>query len=198
MDRVSPPVPLGARLLRRARRFGRAEGGSALLEFAFVAPALIALILAVLELALVFFAQQALETGVEAAARTLVTGSAQAADISGAAAGMSKAQLQERFRQQACAALPSFLSCANLMVDVQSASSFSQISTGAPTISYDANGAVTNNWSYDTGGAGSIVMLRLMYIWPVPLGPLGLNFSNAGDGKRLLIATSVAKSEAYS
>ena len=164
-----------------------------------VAAPLIALLLAITENALVYFAQEALETGVEAAARSIITGQAQAADATGAATGMTPAQLQARFHQNSCAALPAFLSCANLLVDVQSFSGFSQASTSAPTITY-SGGAISNSWNYNVGGAGSIVVVRLMYIWPVPPGPLGLDLSNMGtrSGKRLLMATSVAKSEPYS
>ena len=182
-------------ILRYLRRESR---GTAIIEFALVAAPLIALILAITETALVFFAQQALETGVEAAARTIITGQTQLSDATGSSSGMTAAQLQERFRTATCAALPPFLNCSGVMVDVQSYSTFSQVSTTLPTITYNSNGAVSNSWNYNLGGAGSIVIVRLMYIWPVPAGPLGFSLSNMGGNNRLLMSTSVAKSEAYS
>lgn len=180
------------------RSFQHDGRGAAVIEFALVAAPLIALLLAITETALVFFAQEALETGVEAAARTIITGQAQLNDATGASAGMTAAQLQERFRTAACAELPAFLQCSGVMVDVQSYSAFSQVSTAPPTITYNPNGSVSNSWNYNLGGAGSIVIVRLMYIWPVPPGPLNFSISNMGSNKRLLLSTSVAKSEAYS
>jgi Flp pilus assembly protein TadG len=176
----------------------RDDRGAAIVELAAVAAPFIALLLIILEIALAYLAQEALETAAEAAGRSIITGQTQAADTASSATGMTPVQLQERFRQNACATLPRFLSCANLMVDVQSQSTFSEISASAPTLTFNASGNVTNSWNYNTGGAGSIVIVRLMYLWPVPPGPLGLNLSNVGNHKRLLMAASVAKSEAFS
>lgn len=157
-----------------------------MLEFALIAPALIALLLAVLETSLIYFANAALETAAEASARVLLTGQAQKN-------GYNAGQL----KQVACNNLPAFLSCSALMMDVQKASDFASVNTSAPTITYDAQGNVTNNFSYTPGASGDIVIIRLLYIWPLPSGPLGLDFSNAGAGKRLLVATTVAKIEPY-
>jgi Flp pilus assembly protein TadG len=171
--------------------------GNTMVEFALVSPAFIALLLAITETALVFFAQEALETGAEASARSIITGQAQMKDATGAATGMTAAQLQERFRTTACAALPAFMTCSNVMIDVQSYSGFSAASTAPPTITYNGAGNITNSWNYNLGSAGSIVVVRLMYLWPVPPGPLGFNLGNLQAGKRLLLASSVAKSEPY-
>ena len=43
--------------------------------------------------------------------------------------------------------------------------------------------------------SGSIVVVRVMYLWPVFLGPLGLNLSNQPSNKRLLMATAAFKNE---
>ena len=72
-----------------------------------------------------------------------------------------------------------------------------QGSKGTPTITY-SGGNVSNTWSYTTGSAGDIVIVRVMYLWPIATGPLGFNLGNQGSSnKRLLVATSVAKSEPY-
>src|ERR1700758_4455753 len=59
------------------RRFGRNRRGSAVVEFALVAPIFIALLFAILETALMFFASQVLETMNDNAARLIQTGQAQ-------------------------------------------------------------------------------------------------------------------------
>ena len=160
--------------------------GSVLVEFAMVAAPLIALILAIIETTLVFFTQQAIESATEVAARAVTTGNAQSS-------GMSQAQ----FKQVAFKALPGYLDCNRLYADVQTAASFASANTGSPTMTYDKNGNVTNNFSYATGGAGDIVVIRLMYLWPVATGPLGFDLSNQPGSQRMLIGTSVAKTEPY-
>ena len=161
--------------------------GAAILEFALVAAPLLALLLAIIETSLVFFTQQSIETATEVTARALMTGSAQSANLSPA-----------QFKQIACNALPGYLDCSNLYVDVQTAASFSAANTSAPTLTYDKNGNVTNNFSYATGGAGDIVVVRLTYLWPVVTGPLGFDLSDQPNSRRMIIGTSVAKTEPYS
>jgi Flp pilus assembly protein TadG len=68
------PARYLARLLARLR--GDSTGSMAL-EYALVAPAFIALMLGVLHVALIYFAQEGLETAVEQGARMIVTGQAQ-------------------------------------------------------------------------------------------------------------------------
>jgi len=161
--------------------------GAAIIEFAFVAAPLMALLMAITVTSTVYFAQAGLETATEAASRVLMTGTAQSG-------GYGATQ----FKQAACNALPPYMSCANLLVDVQSASSFSAINTAAPSITFGSNGNVSNSFSYSPGNAGDIVIIRLMYIWKVPTGPLGFNLATLGNGQRLLMATSVAKTEPFS
>ncbi|MBN8807359.1 MAG: pilus assembly protein [Sphingomonas sp.] len=171
--------------------------GSAAIQFAMVAAPFFALLIAGLEVSLVYFVQEGLETSVEAAARSVITGSAQKADSTGASTGMTQAQLQARFKQNACNALPAFMQCSNLYVDVRSAGSFSSLDTSMPTFTFGSNGQVTNTFSYNLGASGSIVLIRLMYIWPVRTAPLGFDISNLSNGQRLVVATSVAKIENY-
>lgn len=185
------------RLRVTVRALGGDRRGVSVIEFAMIAGPLIALILASLQTSLIYFAQQGLETAVEAAARTVVTGKAQASDAQ--ATGMTQQQLAERFRQAACARIPRFLKCPNLYVEVTSASNWSGMSTDVPTLTFDSSGNVSNVFRYDLGSQGSVVMVRLMYLWPIQTGPLGLNFSNLAGGRqgRLLVATSVAKTENF-
>ena len=61
-------------LLRRFRRNG---DGSAVVEFALVAPMFLALLFAIIETALMFFASQVLETVTQDSARVIMTGQAQ-------------------------------------------------------------------------------------------------------------------------
>lgn len=162
-----------------------------------VAAPFIALILAVFVTSLAYFVQETLETGVERAARNIITGRTQAADAAGVASGMTQQQLAERFRKAGCASLPAFLPCSRLSVEVKSATDWTTMNNAPPAITIGSNGAISNTFAYDLGAQGSIVSVRFMYLWPVQRAPL-FDFSNMGPGRRLLMATSVAKSETYS
>ena len=59
------------------RRLGRQQDGSAAVEFGLVAAPFLALVFAIMETAIVFFAGQALETAVADSARLIMTGQAQ-------------------------------------------------------------------------------------------------------------------------
>jgi len=160
--------------------------GAVAVEFAICASAFFALLIACAQTVLIFFAQQALQTGAEAGARYIMTGQAKQAAMSAA-----------QFRTYACGQMPRIFDCNNLIVDVRTAADFSNIDTDTPGITYNPDGTVSNAWQFNSGGSQSIMIVRLMYFWNVQIGPLSLDFSNAGRGKRLLIGTMVFKSEPY-
>jgi len=161
--------------------------GATIIEFAVVTAPLIALIIAILQTSIVFFSQQTLESAAEQASRLILTNQAQKTSMS-----------QSAFKQQACKALPPYMKCANLIVDVRTAASFAAADTSMPTLHYDASGNVDNSWSYQLAGSEKITTMRLMYPLPVVSAPLGFNLSNMGGSKRLLIATAVFQPEPLS
>ena len=176
---------------RRARlfvRFCRGAEGAAAIEFAFIAAPFIALVLAILQVGLIYFAQQALETDVEASARQVLTGQALAKNLT-----------QQKFADVVCANAPALFTCGNndknFMIDLQPAPSFAGANVSAPTLTFDPSGNVTNVWQYNLGAPGQIMVMRVMYMWPVFLGPLGLNFVNVSNGTHLLMSTAVFRNE---
>ncbi len=201
----------GARLRRAAVRLARDTGGGVMMEYAFVGPPFIALLLANFHTALVFLAQEGLQTAAESAARLVTTGQAQtyAGTTSQGASynGMTAAD----FRKAVCGQLtgipkmlPPFLTCdtSRLFIDVsaQSAGSVNSISNsalGAPTFSYDSSGNVTNTFNTSFGTTGQIVVLKLIYLWPTAKGPFGFNMTNQQGSNRQIIATAVFKNESY-
>src|SRR5581483_4308407 len=66
----------GRGCLRRLRTLGRDCRGGPIMEFALVAAPMVALMIATLETAFTYFAQDALETAAETAARSIMTGQA--------------------------------------------------------------------------------------------------------------------------
>jgi Flp pilus assembly protein TadG len=171
---------------RTVRRFVRDKDGIAAVEFAIVAAPFLALMFAIMETAIVFFASQVLETAVADSARLIMTGQAQ-----------SQGFTQTQFKQAVCAKILGLFDCANgLQIDVKTYSSFSSISNTKPI---DANGNLqSSGFGYTPGNAGDIVVVRLMYQWPIYVSLLGVNsLSNLTGNKRLIMATAAFRNEPY-
>ena len=167
-----------ARLLRR---FARREDGIAAVEFGIVAAPFLALMFAIIETALVFFAGQTLETAVADSARLIMTGQAQMSNMSASA-----------FKSQICARLSSLMDCANgLDVDVSSYSSFASVNITNPIV----NGNYSNTTGYNAGHAGDIVVVRTFYQWPTFVTGLGYDPSNLNNKKRLITSTAAFRNE---
>lgn len=166
------------------RRFVRRQDGAAAIEFGLVAAPFLALTFATMETALVFFAGQALETATADSARLIMTGQAQTQ-------GMSQA----KFKEAVCAKIYGLFDCAGgVKVDVKTYSSFSSADMSKPI---DANGNLQTNFQYQPGGPGDIVVVRLIYEWPVYVSLLGLNLADMAGGKRLMVATAAFRNEPY-
>ncbi|KIZ45151.1 MULTISPECIES: TadE/TadG family type IV pilus assembly protein [Rhodopseudomonas] len=178
------PSSIVLSMARLARRFGRNRGASAAVEFALVAPIFFALLFAIIETALVFFAGQVLETAVQDSARLILTGQAQDASYS-----------QAQFKNDICSRLNALFDCKNgIYVDVQSYSSFSTVAVTDPV---DASKNFVDNMKYSPGAAGDIVVVRAFYQWPLFVTGLGYNIANLSGSKRLLSATAAFRNEPF-
>jgi Flp pilus assembly protein TadG len=168
----------------RFAAFARDSEGATAVEFALVGAPFLAILVALVQSFLVFFAQEHLESVVRQSARLVMTGQVQNQQLNQAA-----------FQQQVCNQVVILFSCSGLMVDMQVANSWSNANTALPTLTYDANGNVNNTWQFTPGNAGDIVVLRVMYTWPVFLGPLGFTLSNLSNGNRLIMASAAFQNE---
>lgn len=180
---------MAARLVRRlpkrlARRFIREQDGAAAVEFALVALPFLALLFAILETALVFFAGQTLETAAAESSRLIMTGQAQTANYT-----------KEDFKTQVCNRIYGLFSCSEIYVDVKQYTAFSTANNTAPV----TNGTFdTSKMDYVPGGPGCIEVVTLYYQWPIYVSLLGSGLSNLNGNKRLLAATAVFRNEPYS
>jgi len=178
----------------RFRRFRRAEEGAAAVEFALVALPFLALLFAILETALVFFASQSLETTAADTARLIMTGQAQTG-ISPTTSSVGYTQAD--FKNAACANLSSLFDCSQLYISVNTYSSFGSATTTTPLDTSTSKMTVDiNNLPYSPGTPGSIVVVQLYYKWPIIVSLLNGSLANI-DGKRLLVATAVFRNEPY-
>ena len=189
-----------ARRLGPARfaRFARAQGGAAAVEFALVALPFLALLFAILETALVFFASQSLETTASDTARLIMTGQAQTGiSPSSTTTPPAVGYTQADFKNAACANLSSLFECSKLYVSVNTYDNFNGATTTTPLDTSTGKMTVdVNNLPYSAGSPGSIVVVQLYYKWPIIVSLLNSNLANIGDD-RLLVATSVFRNEPY-
>lgn len=178
------PLISRAALVRVLRRFRRNRRGSTAVEFALVAPMFFALLFAIIETAMVFFASQVLETATQDTARLILTGQAQNG-------GFTQAQ----FKSNLCTRLTDLFDCTNgIYIDVQSYPSFSNVTITDPI---DSNKNFTNNMVYSPGAQGDVVVVRVFYQWPIYVTSLGYNIANLSGNKRLLSATAAFRNEPY-
>jgi Flp pilus assembly protein TadG len=181
-----------ARRNRCATFFADRTGATAV-EFALVAVPFLALIAALMQTFLLFFAQSVLQNAVRASARQILTGQVQTQDAS-----MTQAAAAAAFRTTVCNNANVLFSCTSttgLMVDVQVASNWSSANTGMPTMTYKSDGSVSNTWQFNPGTAGDIVVVRVMYLWPVFFGPIAFNLANQPNGSRLIMASAAFQNE---
>lgn len=155
------------------RRFLRHEEGATAVEFGLLAAPFLAMVFAIMETGLVFFAGQVLETATANGARLIMTGQAQ-----------NGALTPDMFRDKICNSSYGLFTCDQLQVETKSYNSFS---------SADMSKTPTNGF----GGANCVVVLRVSYQWPVFVDYMSM--MNAGDlgGHRQIVATSAFRNEPF-
>jgi len=175
-----------AKYLRRCsggvRRFRGAEQGATAVEFALIAPAFIATLVALLQTCVFLFAQMALQNAAQQAGRLFMTGQAQNNNWS-ASTVVSKV----------CPA--ALFNCSSLIIVVQNYSSFASANTSAPQL-YN-NGQPVTSFAYDPGNPGDVMVVQLVYPWSVVSGPLGFLLSNLPNGAAEMMGVSAFRVEPY-
>ena len=165
-------------------RFIVSRRAATAVEFALIAPFFLATLIAILEVSIFLFAQQALQNAAMQAGRLFMTGQA-------------KGDTQTAFKNQICQNyLPTLLfKCTSLIVIVQSYQDFASASTSAPAL-YN-NGQPVTNWAYNPGSPGDIMVVQLVYPWSVVGGPLGFTLANLPNGAREMMGVTAFRVEPY-
>jgi Flp pilus assembly protein TadG len=169
-------------------RFVRAREAATAVEFALIAPAFLATLIAVFQTCIFIFAQTVLQNAANTAARYYLTGQAQgnqctATQIINGGCGLTAV----------CPA--AMFNCNNMYISVQNYSSFASASTSAPAM-YNGSTAITS-YPYNPGQPGDIMVVQLLYAWPVVGGPLGFTLANLPNGAAEMVGVSAFKVEPY-
>lgn len=176
------------------RRLASDESGATAVEFALVSIPFFMLLFALLEVALIFFASQALETAVADASRLIRTGQAQAQ-------GFSVAQ----FRGEVCNGVSTLMTCdpdgggvGGLRIDVRTYADFTSVDLSEPISGNPGEETLDeSSFGFNMGSGGEIVLVRVFYEWPAFFNFHGIAFGNLGSGGRLLAATAAFRNEPF-
>jgi Flp pilus assembly pilin Flp len=167
---------------RALSRFCGATQGATAVEFALIAPAFIATLVALLQTCVFLFAQMALQNAAVQAARYFMTGQAQNS-------GWSASTVTN----MVCPSV--MFTCSKLILIVQNYSSFAAANTSAPQLY--SNGQLITSWAYDPGTPGDVMVVQLVDPWTVVSGPLGFALSNLPNSAAEMMGVSAFRVEPY-
>lgn len=179
---------LFAPAIRRGRQFARDDRGVTAVEFGLLALPFFTVIFAIIETAMMFFAQQILDSAIEDASRMVKTGQAQTSGYT-----------ITDFKNYMCGYTFGLFNCSNILVQVNTISTFASVVT-APTVENCTSSTCT--WSvtdvYSPGTGRSIVQVSAWYRWPLLVVLPYFNLKNQPDNYRLMSSIRVFKNEPYS
>lgn len=167
------------------------KAGSTAVEFAIVAPLLLALIFSIIEAGWYFFVTSSVQQANANAVRLIRTGQAQTGDLSA-----------DAFFDEICDVVSTFGDCdENLTIDISKFSSFSNLAAdlSAPVCrdKDDPSIAGAQFNSNDYGMQRDIIRVRVCYLYK-PINPgLGLNLAQTKHGDRKVISVSIFRNEPF-
>ena len=184
-----PASAVSAPPKRFFRSCRRDDSGSAAVEFSLVAVPFFALLFAIIETGMVFFAGEVLEAAVQDTSRLVYTNQM-----------TNKNTTRNQFMENLCPRVSVLMSCATgidspgVGVDVQYYPPGTPIAITDPI---DGSGSYDNSkfaFVLPPQGSTGTVVVRAFYQWPLFVTGLGYNIANIGRGasnsKRLLAATA--------
>jgi Flp pilus assembly protein TadG len=165
-------------------RFRRDQKGATAIEFAIVALPFFSLLFAIIEHSLLYFGAQSLDNALMTTSRLIKTGQAQSQ-------GLSEAE----FRDLVCEQIDFLMDCGNrLKIDVRTYNNFGGLTPNSPL---NDDGSYSNDFTFDAGSGGEIVLVRIFYSWPLVTPMFSDSVSNMNDGSYLLSSSAVFRNEPF-
>jgi Flp pilus assembly protein TadG len=172
-----------------------ANKGSAAIEFAMVAPIFFILLMGIIEAGIMFFAQSALQNGLNETARLVRTGQTACYTKTGSTC---VAMTQAQFRTVLCSYVSSLLqNCtgSDLQFDVNAyPSGFGGASNSTPL---DAGKNLPTLTAFNVGSACDVVLVRAFYKWPVFTPGLNYLMANMAGNYHLMATAAAFRNEPY-
>jgi Flp pilus assembly protein TadG len=168
------------------RRFCRARHGATAVEFALVAPFFLATLVAILQVAVFLFAQQALQNAAAEAGRFFMTGQAQSGNWTAST-----------IQTKVCPEIQALFTCTNVDVIVQNYASFAAANTSTPQLYSNGQPIPQSSFAFDPGNPGDVMVVQLAYQWTVVSGPLGFLLANLPNSASEIVGVSAFRVEPY-
>ena len=151
------------------RRFLRDRRGTSAVEFALVALPFFALLFAIIEVCIFFFASQLLESAIQDSGRLLFTHQAQ-----------DNGWTAQQFKDDICPRVAVMMNCEKVYVDVKYYPADQIITINDPISGgkFDGSGP---KYLPPTAGSNGTVVARVFYAWPLFVTGAGFNISNMTD-----------------
>ncbi|PXA99853.1 hypothetical protein DMC47_01265 [Nostoc sp. 3335mG] len=172
---------------QRRKSLARDTRGATVVEFALLAPIFFALLTAILQTSMQYFAAQVLESGVQDASRAIRVGLARNENWS-----------LDDYKENVCSRLYGlFGDCADMHVDVRQIDNFESADYTVPldrTCQTACQWTAPEQWAQ--GGSSAVMLVQVHYRYPAVLQiPFGAN--RLGDGRSLLSAATVFRNEPF-
>jgi len=163
--------------------FCRDERGVTAIEFSFVALPFFLVVFGIIEVGLQHFVNRMVDNAVITASRLVRTGQAVKYD-------------ESDFKTAICDALPGFLcDMDRIVVAVSKVENFSQALSPSESL-YDENGDLKDESSFDKHSSGDIMVVNVIYRWPMMTALLAMNSADNGN-ERYLTSTVVFRNEPW-
>jgi Flp pilus assembly protein TadG len=180
IGRFSNPTKHWARRWHAATD-GRWQSGVTAIETALIMPVFLLLSFGIIEVSLLHLAASTIEGQVSAASRQIRTG-----NIQGSADPITA------FKEILCGGT-TFINCNNLIIDVRKFDSFGDVEY--PSY-FNEDGDPESN-TFDPGGAGDTVLVRVAYSWKILTPFLTTYLGDGGGDAKLLHSAAVFRTEPY-
>jgi Flp pilus assembly protein TadG len=176
-------VPGPASASRRARSFGADRSGATAIEFAFIAPPLIFMLMAILQIGLVFLTNLELDNATIKLSREIRTGVAKTTYAGDPA----------KVREAICSAVSALVNCssADLWIDVQ------KLPSGPLDSPVDATGEFKSSGVYQPGAGQDTILVRVFYRYPVWLPMFSAAMADLPNGRRLIASSAAFRNEPF-
>ncbi|HSZ75048.1 MAG TPA: TadE/TadG family type IV pilus assembly protein [Rhizomicrobium sp.] len=179
---------LSSRLRSKARDLrARRINGSAIVEFAMLAPILFMFLFGIIETGVIFFAQSTLQNATDDAARQIRTGQLQGA--------ITATQLRTLICGEMKGLIPSASCTAGLQIDMRVSNTFTAASY-PPVL--NANGSLNAGaTTIQSSDSCQVVLFRAFYVWNIMTPLMGPLLENMPGDKYLLSAAEAFRNEPF-
>ncbi len=170
----------------KLRRLRTDDRGVTAIEFAFIAPVLLLVVMAIIELGLSLLVEVVLDNAVSDAARMIRTGQAYHGE------GFNAAKFKNTILEKGGGLLKAVED--DIYIDVIHRRDFGDLPESAPVIE-DGEIVMPENW--DPGERNDVVLVKVVCAWPMFTSKMMEIFGTTTDGKRLLVATEIFRNEPF-